>query len=129
MVKLELVSKELNHFGVIAGLFQQIGGHSSRFVLFCSFWSDLTPWTLTLSLSLDYTLAWKLEAKVHISLLVEILGLDLGARVYCNPQYTLVIRYVHTSKVFFEVEECQLCQPACNNYSILRKVVFRSLGY
>ena len=33
----ELVSKELNHFGVIAGLFQQIGGHSSRFVLFCSF--------------------------------------------------------------------------------------------
>ena len=25
--QLELVSKELNHFGVIAGLFQQIGGH------------------------------------------------------------------------------------------------------
>ena len=25
---LELVSKELNHFGVIAGLFRQIGGHS-----------------------------------------------------------------------------------------------------
>ena len=36
--KVELVSKELNHFGVIAGLFWQIGGHSSRFVLFCSFW-------------------------------------------------------------------------------------------
>ena len=35
--KLELVSKELNHFGVIAGLFRQIGGHSSRFVLFCCF--------------------------------------------------------------------------------------------
>jgi hypothetical protein len=34
---LELVSKELNHFGVIAGLFRQIGGHSSRFVLFCYF--------------------------------------------------------------------------------------------
>ena len=34
---LELVSKELNHFGVIAGLFRQIGGQSSRFVLFCSF--------------------------------------------------------------------------------------------
>ena len=34
---LELVSKELNHFGVIAGIFRQIGGHSSRFVLFCSF--------------------------------------------------------------------------------------------
>jgi hypothetical protein len=34
---LELVSKELNHFGVIAGLFRQIVGHSSRFVLFCSF--------------------------------------------------------------------------------------------
>ena len=34
---LELVSKKLNHFGVIAGLFRQIGGHSSRFVLFCSF--------------------------------------------------------------------------------------------
>ena len=27
---LELVSKELNLFGVIAGLFRQIGGHSSR---------------------------------------------------------------------------------------------------
>ena len=36
-VLVELVSKELNHFGVIAGLFQQIGGHCSRFVLFCSF--------------------------------------------------------------------------------------------
>ena len=35
--ELELVSKELNHFGVIAGLFWQIGSHSSRFVLFCSF--------------------------------------------------------------------------------------------
>ena len=35
--EVELVSKELNHFGVIAGLFRQIGGHSSRFVLFCSF--------------------------------------------------------------------------------------------
>ena len=34
---LELVSKELNHFGVNAGLFRQIGGHSSGFVLFCSF--------------------------------------------------------------------------------------------
>ena len=34
---IELVSKELNHFGVIADLFRQIGGHSSRFVLFCSF--------------------------------------------------------------------------------------------
>ena len=36
-VGLELVSKELNHFGVIADLFRQIGGHSTRFVLFCSF--------------------------------------------------------------------------------------------
>ena len=35
--KVELVSKELNHFGMIAGLFRQIGGHISRFVLFCSF--------------------------------------------------------------------------------------------
>ena len=34
---LELVSKELNHFGVIAGLFRQIGCHNSRFVLFWSF--------------------------------------------------------------------------------------------
>ena len=34
---LELVSKELNHFGVIADLFRQIGSHSGRFVLFCSF--------------------------------------------------------------------------------------------
>ena len=33
--KLELVSKELNHFRVIADLFWQIGGHSSRLVLFC----------------------------------------------------------------------------------------------
>ena len=36
-ISIELVSKELNHFGVIADLFRQIGGHSSRFVLFCSF--------------------------------------------------------------------------------------------
>ena len=36
-VRLELVSKELNHFGVIACLFRQIGVHTSRFVLFCSF--------------------------------------------------------------------------------------------
>ena len=36
-IQLELVSKELNPFGVIACLFRQIGGHSSRFVLFCSF--------------------------------------------------------------------------------------------
>ena len=28
-LKVELVSKELNHFGVIADLFWQIGGHSS----------------------------------------------------------------------------------------------------
>jgi hypothetical protein len=41
-VHLELVSKELNHFGVIADLFQQIGGHSCRFVLFCSFWRLFT---------------------------------------------------------------------------------------
>ena len=34
---LELVSEELNHFGVMAGLFRHIGGHSRRFVLFCSF--------------------------------------------------------------------------------------------
>ena len=34
---LELVSEELNHFGVIADLFWQIGGRSTRFVLFCSF--------------------------------------------------------------------------------------------
>ena len=39
---LELVSKELNHFGVIAGLFWQIRGHSSRFMLFCSFWRLFT---------------------------------------------------------------------------------------
>ena len=39
---LELVSKELNHFGVIADLFRQIGGHSTRFVLFCSFWRLFT---------------------------------------------------------------------------------------
>ena len=34
---LKLVSQKLIHFGVIARLFWQIGGHSSRFVLFCSF--------------------------------------------------------------------------------------------
>ena len=32
LIILELVSKELNHFGVIADLFRQIGGHSIRFV-------------------------------------------------------------------------------------------------
>ena len=37
LVEIELVSKELNHFGMIAGLFRQIGGHSSKFELFCSF--------------------------------------------------------------------------------------------
>ena len=42
LMTLELVSKELNHFGVIADLFWQIGGHSSRFVLFCSFWRLFT---------------------------------------------------------------------------------------
>ena len=39
---IELVSKELNHFGVIADLFRQIGAHSSRFVLLCSFWRLFT---------------------------------------------------------------------------------------
>ena len=34
---LELVSKELNHFGMIAGLFRQIGRHSSIMVLVFSF--------------------------------------------------------------------------------------------
>ena len=34
---LKLVSQELILFGVIARLFRQIRGHSSRFVLFCSF--------------------------------------------------------------------------------------------
>ena len=37
LLGLELVSKELNHFGVIADLFRQIGGHITTFVLFCSF--------------------------------------------------------------------------------------------
>ena len=37
-ILLKLVSHELIHFGVIARLFRQIGGHSSRFVPFCSFW-------------------------------------------------------------------------------------------
>ena len=36
-LNIELVSKELNHYGVIADLFRQMGAHSSRFVLFCSF--------------------------------------------------------------------------------------------
>jgi hypothetical protein len=34
--------EELNHFGVIAGLFWRIGGHSSRFVLLYSFWRLFT---------------------------------------------------------------------------------------
>ena len=34
---LKLVSQELILFGMIARLFWQIRGHSSRFVLFCSF--------------------------------------------------------------------------------------------
>ena len=37
LFNIELVSKELNHFEVIADLFRQIGGHSTRFVLFGSF--------------------------------------------------------------------------------------------
>ena len=40
--RVELVSKELNHFGVIADLFRQIGDHSSRFMPFCSFWRFFT---------------------------------------------------------------------------------------
>ena len=36
------MSKELNHFGVFADLFRQIGGHSTGFVLFCSFWRLFT---------------------------------------------------------------------------------------
>jgi hypothetical protein len=36
-IALELVSDELNLFGVIADLFRQIGGRSSRFVLFALF--------------------------------------------------------------------------------------------
>ena len=34
---IELVSKELNHFGVIAALFRQIGGHSMYLVDLCPF--------------------------------------------------------------------------------------------
>ena len=45
-------SKELNHFGVIAGLFRQIGSHSSRFVLFCSFWRLFTKKIMLLLLLL-----------------------------------------------------------------------------
>jgi len=40
--QVEFLSKELNHFGVIAGLFRQVGGHRCRFVLFCSFWRLFT---------------------------------------------------------------------------------------
>ena len=42
VLNLELVSRELNHFGGIADLFRQIRGQSSRFVLFCSFWRLFT---------------------------------------------------------------------------------------
>ena len=35
--RIKLVSYEFIHFGVIARLFQQIGVHSSRFVLFALF--------------------------------------------------------------------------------------------
>ena len=41
-MSVKLVSSELIHFRVIARLFRQIGGHSSRFVLFCSFWRLFT---------------------------------------------------------------------------------------
>ena len=37
MFPLELVSKELNHFGVIAGLFRQIEGHLCYFAPFEDF--------------------------------------------------------------------------------------------
>ena len=52
-----LVSKELNHFGVIAGLFRQIGGHSSRFVLFCFFWR---LFTIKMIKSVNIFSFWKL---------------------------------------------------------------------
>ena len=35
--QVELVSEELNHFGLIAGLFRQIRGHTGWFVLFALF--------------------------------------------------------------------------------------------
>ena len=35
--KVELLSKELNHFGVLADLFRQIGGHSSDLCYFALF--------------------------------------------------------------------------------------------
>jgi hypothetical protein len=41
--KLELVSEELNHFGLIAGLFR---GHSRWYVQFCSFWICFTKITI-----------------------------------------------------------------------------------
>ena len=42
---LELVSKELNHFGVIADLFRQIGGHSKHFIMSTEFDENLSQWS------------------------------------------------------------------------------------
>ena len=62
--RLELVFKELNHFGVIADLFRQIGGHNSRFVLFCSFWRLFTIKMFKISLFFlktnNNSIHWKL---------------------------------------------------------------------
>ena len=63
----ELVSKELNHFGVIAGLFRQIGCHSSRFVLFCSFWRLFTI-KMIKSVKVFPFCFWKMITKKNILL-------------------------------------------------------------
>ena len=68
---LELVSKELNHFMVIADLFLQIGGHSSRFVLFCSFWRLFTI-KMIKSVKVFPFSFWKIITKIFFFLLHKI---------------------------------------------------------
>ena len=43
IIQLELVPKELNHFGVIAALFRQIGGHNSVDLCYFATFEDFLP--------------------------------------------------------------------------------------
>ena len=70
---LELVSKELNHFGVIADFFRQIGGHSSRFVLFCSFWRLFTI-KIIKSLKLFAFYLWKIIIYIFYFIKIKLLA-------------------------------------------------------
>ena len=102
---IELVSKKLNHFGMIAGLFQQIGSHSSRFVLF---WKLFTIRMLK-SVKVFAFSFWKLMRKNNCFIEIKLLALccKMAAKCYnsldtnFNMQSTmLIIVGIHTKKYF-----------------------------